>query len=130
MRVSLCTIARNEEEALQGLLRDFEDQNYPHNKIEVIMIDSNSSDHTHDVMEEFKNTDNGFYDVKIYKTEGKNQACAWNVAIEHATGDIIIRVDAHSKIPRQFVSRNVFNIQEGENIVGGGQPVDKNAVGG
>ena len=46
MRVSLCTIARNEEEALQGLLRDFEDQNYPHNKIEVIMIDSDSSDHT------------------------------------------------------------------------------------
>ncbi len=122
MRVSLCTIARNEEEALQGLLRDFEDQNYPHNKIEVIMIDSDSSDHTHDVMEEFKNTDNGFYDVKIYKTDGKNQACAWNVAIEHATGDIIIRVDAHSKIPRQFVSRNVFNIQEGEDIVGGGRP--------
>ena len=122
MRVSLCTIARNEEEALQGLLRDFEDQNYPHNKIEVIMIDSNSTDHTHDVMEEFKNADNGFYDVKIYKTNGENQACAWNVAIEHATGDIIIRVDAHSKIPRQFVSRNVFNIQEGENIVGGGRP--------
>ncbi|HBE14698.1 MAG TPA: glycosyltransferase, partial [Ruminococcaceae bacterium] len=67
MRVSLCTIARNEEEALQGLLRDFEDQNYPHHKIEIIMIDSNSTDHTHDVMEEFKNTDNGFYDVKIYK---------------------------------------------------------------
>lgn len=122
MRVSLCTIARNEEDALQGLLRDFRDQNYPHNKIEVIMIDSGSTDHTHEVMEEFKNTDNGFYDVKIYMSSGKNQASAWNVAIEHATGDIIIRVDAHSKIPRQFVSRNVFNIQEGEDIVGGGRP--------
>ena len=122
MRVSLCTIARNEEKALKGLLRDFRDQNYPHRKIEVIMIDSGSTDHTRDVMEEFQNTDNGFYDVKIYNSYGKNQASAWNVAIEHATGDIIIRVDAHSKIPRQFVSRNVFNIQEGEDIVGGGRP--------
>ena len=111
MRVSLCTIARNEEKALKGLLRDFRDQNYPHRKIEVIMIDSGSTDHTRDVMEKFQNTDNGFYDVKIYTSNGKNQASAWNVAIEHATGDIIIRVDAHSKIPRQFVSRNVFNIQ-------------------
>ena len=122
MRVSLCTIAHNEEKALNGLLRDFRDQNYPHRNIEVIMIDSNSTDHTHEIMDDFKNTDNGFYDVKVYNTKGSNQAAAWNVAIEHATGDIIIRVDAHSKIPRQFVSRNVFNIQEGENIVGGGRP--------
>ena len=122
MRVSLCTIARNEERALNGLLRDFREQNYPHHKIEIIMIDSNSTDRTHEIMEEFQAMDNGFYDVKIYTCSGKNQASAWNVAIEHATGDIIIRVDAHSKIPRQFVSRNVFNIQEGEDIVGGGRP--------
>ena len=124
MRVSLCTIAFNEESVLNGLLRDFKDQNYPHSKIEVIMVDNGSTDRTHEIMEDFKNSDYGFYDVKIYNhTEGKhNQAAAWNVAIEHATGDIIIRVDAHSKIPRQFVSRNVFNIKEGEDIVGGGRP--------
>ena len=122
MRVSLCTIAHNEESVLNGLLRDIRDQNYPHNKIEVIMIDSGSTDRTHAIMEEFKEADNGFYDVRIFTIEKKNQASAWNVAIEHATGDIIIRVDAHSKIPRQFVSRNVFNIKEGEDIVGGGRP--------
>ncbi len=122
MRVSLCTIAKNEEAALTGLLKDFREQNYPHNKIEVIMIDSGSTDRTHEIMEEFQQAKYGFYDIKIYNSTGKNQASAWNVAIEHATGDIIIRVDAHSKIPRQFVSRNVFNIREGENIVGGGRP--------
>jgi glycosyltransferase involved in cell wall biosynthesis len=124
MKVSLCTIAYNEESVLNGLLRDFRDQNYPHRNIEIIMVDNCSTDRTHEIMEEFKETDNGFYDVRIYRCTGKvtNQATAWNIAIEHATGDIIIRVDAHSKIPRQFVSRNVFNIQEGEDIVGGGRP--------
>ena len=122
MRVSLCTIAYNEESALNGLLRDFRDQNYPHSKIEIIMVDSGSTDRTHEIMEDFRQTDNGFYDVKIYMCRKHNQASSWNVAIEHATGDIIIRVDAHAKIPRQFVSRNVFNIKEGENIVGGGRP--------
>ena len=124
MRVSLCTIAYNEESVLNGLLRDFRDQNYPHSKIEIIMVDTGSVDRTHEIMEEFRDAGYGFYDVRIYtlRSEKKNQAAAWNVAIENATGDIIIRVDAHSKIPRQFVSRNVFNIKEGEDIVGGGRP--------
>ena len=124
MIVSLCTIAYNEESVLNGLLRDFKDQNYPHSKIEVIMVDNGSTDRTHEIMEDFRDAGYGFADVKIYNhTDGnRNQASAWNVAIEHATGDIIIRVDAHSKIPRQFVSRNVFNIKEGEDIVGGGRP--------
>ena len=39
-----------------------------------------------------------------------------------ATGDVIIRVDAHARIPRNFVSRNVYNLKQGENVVGGGRP--------
>ena len=39
-----------------------------------------------------------------------------------ATGDVIIRVDAHARIPRNFVSRNVYNLRQGENVVGGGRP--------
>ena len=39
-----------------------------------------------------------------------------------AKGDVIIRVDAHARIPRNFVSRNVYNIKQGENVVGGGRP--------
>ena len=122
MRVSLCTIAYNEESVLNGLLRDFKDQNYPHKNIEIIMVDNGSTDRTREIMEDFRDADYGFCDVRIYTHSGGNQASAWNVAIEHATGDVIIRVDAHSKIPRQFVSRNVFNIKEGEDIVGGGRP--------
>lgn len=124
MKVSLCTIALNEERALNGLLRDFRDQSYPHKNIEIIMVDNGSSDNSLDIMKEFCETDNGFYNVAVYQntSQHRNQAAAWNVALEHATGDIIIRVDAHSKIPRHFVSRNVFNIEEGEDIVGGGRP--------
>ncbi len=124
MKVSLCTITLNEEGVLNGLLRDFRDQSYPHDRIEIIMVDNGSTDRSLEIMQEFCETDNGFYNVRLYSNPSvhKNQAAAWNVALEHATGDIIIRVDAHSKIPRHFVARNVFNIKEGEDIVGGGRP--------
>lgn len=122
MTVSICMIALNEGAVLNGLFRDIAMQDYPHDKIEVVFVDSNSTDNTREMMEDFKNSHYGFSDVKIVINSGKNQASAWNEALRVATGDIIIRVDAHASIPRQFVSRNVARISEGEDITGGGRP--------
>lgn len=122
MKVSLCTIAYNEAKVLNGLFRDFSNQTYPHDKIEIILLDNESTDKTYKIMKEFQETDYGFADVKLLQAPKKNQAAAWNRVLEVATGDVIIRVDAHSQIPRYFVTRNIINIEEGEDIVGGGRP--------
>ena len=122
MIVSLCMIAYNEAEALDGVLRDFQLQDYPHELIEIVLVDSMSTDATGAKMERFKNTDYGFRNVAIVQCAKKNQAFSWNAALMTATGDVIIRVDAHARIPRNFVSRNVYNLKQGENVVGGGRP--------
>lgn len=122
MIVSLCMIAYNEAEALDGVLRDFQLQDYPHELIEVVLVDSMSTDSTREKMERFKNTDYGFRNVAIVQCAKKNQAFSWNAALMTATGDVIIRVDAHARIPRNFVSRNVYNLNQGEYVVGGGRP--------
>ena len=122
MIVSLCMIAYNEAEALDGVLRDFQLQDYPHELIEIVLVDSMSTDATGAKMERFKNTDYGFRNVAIVQCAKKNQAFSWNAALMTATGDVIIRVDAHARIPRNFVSRNVYNLNQGENVVGGGRP--------
>lgn len=122
MIVSLCMIAYNEAEALDGVLRDFQLQDYPHELIEIVLVDSMSTDATGAKMERFKNTDYGFRNVAVVQCAKKNQAFSWNAALMTATGDVIIRVDAHARIPRNFVSRNVYNLNQGENVVGGGRP--------
>lgn len=122
MTVSICMIALNESKVLNGLFRDIGNQDYPHNKIEVVLVDSMSKDNTLEMMKEFKNSNYGFYNVKIVQNNRGNQASSWNEALKVATGDIIIRVDAHASIPRNFVTRNVKHIKEGENITGGGRP--------
>lgn len=122
MVVSLCMIAYNESEAVEGLFRDIYLQDYPHDLIEVVFVDSMSTDDTKQKMENFRDTDYGFKDVKIVQCKKMNQAYSWNKALSTATGDIIIRVDAHARIPRNFVSRNVYNISQGEFVVGGGRP--------
>lgn len=122
MIVSLCMIAYNEAEAIDGVLRDFQLQDYPHELIEIVLVDSMSTDATGAKMERFKNTDYGFRNVAVVQCAKKNQAFSWNAALMTATGDVIIRVDAHARIPRNFVSRNVYNLSQGEDVVGGGRP--------
>ena len=96
-------IAYNEAEALDGVLRDFQLQDYPHELIEVVLVDSMSTDATREKMERFKNTDYGFRNVAVVQCAKKNQAFSWNAALMTATGDVIIRVDAHARIDRKSV---------------------------
>ena len=53
MKVSLCTIAYNEEKNLPDLLGDMKRQDYPHTEIEVVLVDSMSTDHTRQIMMDF-----------------------------------------------------------------------------
>lgn len=124
MTVSICMIALNESSVLNRLFRDIAEQDYPHEKIEVVLVDSHSQDKTREMMRDFKksNCDYKFMSVRVVNNHGKNQASAWNEALKVAVGDIIIRVDAHAHIPRNFISRNVMHIKEGEDITGGGRP--------
>jgi len=46
MLVSLCMIAYNESNALSGLFRDIALQDYPHDKMEWVFVDSMSTDDT------------------------------------------------------------------------------------
>ena len=122
MKVSLCVVAYNEEFFLPNLLNDFKNQTYPHDKIEVVLIDSASTDKTKEIMHNFSVEDNGFYSVAISDNPKRVQSSGWNVAISIATGDIIIRIDAHTHIPPEFTSLNVKNISEGESVSGGPRP--------
>lgn len=121
--VSFCIIAYNEQKSIVKLFEDVCRQDYPHKKIEIILVNSNSTDKTLEVMKNFalKNKSN-FSDIKVVKNQGKNQASGWNTAIKNTIGDIIIRVDAHASIPENFISKNVETILSGEDICGGARP--------
>lgn len=121
MLVSLCVIAFNEEDFLEGLFEDIKAQTYNHNGIELVLVNNGSNDKTKEIMERFA-TDNDFYSVKVVNREKGNQATGWNTALLNVSGDIIIKVDAHAKIPEDFVLASVNGINSGEAVCGGGRP--------
>lgn len=122
MIVSFCVIAYNEEKNLDSLFSDIRNQNYPHSKMEVIFVNAMSTDKTKQMMERFAKEDNRFIRVKVVDNPRKLQAAGWNIAIKEAKGDVILRIDAHTVIPKDFVANNIRCIESGENVTGGPRP--------
>lgn len=122
MLVSFAVVAYNEEATLPSLLEDLVKQDYPHDQIEVLLIDSMSADRTWAIMEQFAAEDHGFARVLTLKNPKKILPCGCNLALEHYTGDAIVRIDAHASIPADFISKNVAVLESGEDVSGGQRP--------
>ena len=113
-------MAYNAESFIEKSLDCLKKQKYHHKDIEVLLIDSNSTDNTKKIMNEFKdNNIHSFSTIKVLDNPKKILPCGWNVALKEAKGDVILRVDAHSIFPENFIKENVKEIENGENIVGG-----------
>lgn len=120
LKVTVGVIAYNEENYLPQLLEGILKQTYPRKKMEIILVDSNSEDHTYSIMETFKTKyANVFNNIVICKNMKRTQPSGWNVVIDHMSGDVLIRIDGHAIIPDNFVERNVICIENGENVCGG-----------
>lgn len=122
MLVSFAIVAYNEERSLPQLLHDLENQDYPHNKIEVLLIDSMSKDSTKSIMEQFSETHSDFFRVVVLENPEKTLPFGCNVALKNYSGDAIVRIDAHATIPNDFISKNVKILQSGEKVSGGKRP--------
>ncbi len=122
MIITVGVIAYNEKNALGSLLKDICAQTYDHKKIEILLVDSNSTDNTRKIMETFrKNNREEFYDVKVLSNPKKTQPCGWNVVLRNYSGDAVVRIDAHASIPSNFIEKNIETLRN-EYICGGFRP--------
>lgn len=120
MVVSFIIIAYNADKYLNKSLDCLLKQNYDLSKIEVILVDSDSNDNTKKLMIKFKNQyKNKFNKIKVLDNPLRTLPNGWNVALNEVSGDAVLRVDAHTTFPYNFISLNVQEITNGEDIVGG-----------
>lgn len=105
--VSIIVPCRNEEKFIKKCLESIISQDFPWNRMEILVIDGNSNDNTRKIVEEFMLK----YDfIKLIINEKKITPVALNIGIENSTGDIIIRMDAHSIYEKNYISLCVENL--------------------
>ena len=93
--VSLIVPCYNEELTIGLLLDAILRQTYPVEDIQVIIADGQSTDGTRDVIERFSQA-NPSLNIQIVENPNRIIPSGLNAALDHAQGEVIIRLDAHS----------------------------------
>lgn len=114
--VSIVVPVLNEERTIERLARSLLEQDYPRDRYEIVMADGGSTDRTIEVLRRLDPDGR----IRVLANPGRTAPAALNVAIAATRGEIVTRVDAHSWVAPDYLSRIVAVMDEtGEKVVGG-----------
>jgi GT2 family glycosyltransferase len=115
--VSVVIPMRNEADTIGSLLDCVLDQDYPADRYEVLVVDGDSSDGSAAVVERCAAQDPR---VHLLRNPRRIVPTALNVAIRAARGEIVCRIDGHTRVARDYVRIGVETLQRtGADNVGG-----------
>ena len=109
----------NERPTIHLLLDALYAQTYPVKDMEVVIADGGSTDGTQAAIQQWGAAHPGL-SVSLVDNPNRTIPSALNIAIQASTGEIIIRLDAHSEPNPEYVQRVVtaLNQGRGENVGG------------
>jgi glycosyltransferase involved in cell wall biosynthesis len=115
--VSILIPIRNEAAYIEGCLAAVLGQDYPAEKLEILIADGMSDDGTREIVEDFSRRDAR---ISLVDNPGMIVPKGLNLLIPKSQGAILIRVDGHCVIAPDYVRNCVRHIQEdGVDGVGG-----------
>jgi cellulose synthase/poly-beta-1,6-N-acetylglucosamine synthase-like glycosyltransferase len=106
--VTVLIPAYNEADCIANTIQNKLEQNYPKDKLQIIVISDGSTDGTDDIVRGF--AEQGVELISRKAREGK--AAALNEAVKYARGDIIIFSDANSLFERKAILFMVENFAD------------------
>jgi glycosyltransferase involved in cell wall biosynthesis len=119
--VTVLIPAAGEESTIGGCIAAVRDQSYPASDIEVIVVDSMFGDRTSEVAREALAA-SGF-DGTVLSNPGGTRPSNLNKALAAASGSVVCRVDARSRLPKHYVAECVRTLADRPDVavVGGRQ---------
>ncbi len=109
---------RNEAAFIERSLGAVLEQDYPADRMQVLVADGMSDDATREVIGRLAAAHP--HDVEIVDNPGRIVPTGFNAALDRARGDVIVRVDGHTIIDRDYVTQCVAALEEtGADNVGG-----------
>jgi succinoglycan biosynthesis protein ExoA len=80
-------------------------------KIEFLFIDGGSTDGSLAILEALAEVDDR---IRVLPNPRRQTTTALNIGLEHAQGEFVVRMDAHSMYPDNYVARGVERLLEGD----------------
>ena len=115
-RVSVIVPVRNERATIDALLRDLSAQDSP-GGIEFLVVDGQSEDGTREVIAAATEKDSR---IKLLDNPARVVTSALNIGLQQATGDVIMRLDAHADYAPDYIGKCLEVLEDtGAGNVGG-----------
>lgn len=114
--VTVMMPVRNEQHYLAKAVESVFAQNYP-GALEIILAIGPSVDETEKVASELAKKHSG---IKLIQNPKGLTTVGLNLAIAKSSGEVIIRVDAHSELADNYIVRGVEILRETDAVLAGG----------
>jgi succinoglycan biosynthesis protein ExoA len=102
--VSIVMPVRNERDFIARAVGCVLEQDYPPERMEILVSDGCSDDGTREILAAIERHEPR---LQVLENAGRIASTGLNAAIARARGEIVIRIDGHSEIGRDFVRTNV-----------------------
>lgn len=108
--VTVLIPAHNEAKDIAETIRNKLEQDYPRDRLEIIVISDGSTDRTEDIVREFSS-----HNVRLLRREKREgKAAALNEGVRYAKGEILVFSDANSLFSPDAVRRLIENFADSE----------------
>lgn len=115
--VSIIVPCRNEEKFIGKCLDSILANDYPNDRLEVLIVDGMSQDGTREIVKRYARK---YLFLRLVDNHKKITPCAFNVGIQNAVSEIIMIVGAHASIERDYIAQSVkyLNEYQADNVGG------------
>ena len=118
-RVTIAMPAYNEEPYIASCVASVQAQDYPRDRIEILVADGGSTDRTREILARLTASDPR---IHVIDNPDQIQAAGLGRIVHQATGDVIVRMDVHCEYAPDYVRQCVAALDRtGADNVGGSQ---------
>lgn len=116
-RVSVVIPAHNEEEKINDCIISLVNNEYPANKMEIIVVDDGSKDNTRNIVKQSQvDTIISGKELKLIEKGHTGKVHTLNTGLRQTTGDVIVTIDADARLASDAIKNIVTPFVEDEDV--------------
>lgn len=120
--LSIVLPVRNEERHIAEVLNQLIEQDYPPDRLEILVMDGGSADRTLEIVAEYSKKNSL---IRLLDNPEVLSSAARNLGAKQAKGEIVVYIDGHCQIPDKNLLKSIVSCFEksGADCLGRAQPL-------
>jgi glycosyltransferase involved in cell wall biosynthesis len=103
----------NEERYIEQTIQLIQSQDYPEDKLEILVIDGESEDRSVEIINHIAKSDSR---VRVFRNSKRLSSSARNIGARVATGEIVLYIDGHVFIDNRLLLKSVARLMHKKNV--------------